>query len=101
MSVPRIFRVLRTRWLVVAAIAVVGAGAAFVAIQLRNSQLEPSFLAVAPISVLRLEGEQDGRYVRRLETALAQAEEAVAEGLADERLSIASDPTDGTIRFEA
>ena len=98
---PRTFQVLRTRWLVVAAVAMLGAGAAFLAAQLRNRQLEPSFLAVAPISVLRLEGEQDGRYVRRLETALAQAEEAVAEGLADEGLSITSDPTDGTIRFQA
>ena len=101
MSVPRTLQVLRTRWLVVAAIAAVGAGAAYLAIQLRNNQLEPSFEALAPISVLRLEGEQDNRYSRRLETALAQAEEAVAAELADEQLSVATNVSEGTLIFSA
>lgn len=101
MSVPRSLHVLRTRWLVLAAVAVVGAGAAFLANQFRNSQLEPLFEGVAPISVLRLEGEQDSRFFRRLDTALAQAEETVAAELVDERLSVASEPAEGTIRFVA
>ena len=101
MSVPRTFRVLRTRWLVVAAVALLGAGAAFLAAQLRNRQLEPSFQGVAPISVLRLENEQDNRYARRLETALAQAEQAISAELADESLSVTSDLAEGTLRFAA
>ena len=98
---PRTFQVLRTRWLVVVAVALLGAGAAFLAAQLRNRQLEPSFQAVAPISVLRLENEQDNRYARRLETALAQAEQAISAELADERLSVSSDLAEGTLRFAA
>ncbi|HJQ95984.1 MAG TPA: hypothetical protein VJ935_09795, partial [Acidimicrobiia bacterium] len=41
------------------------------------------------------------RYARRLETALAQAEQAISAELADERLSVSSDLAEGTLRFAA
>ncbi|MGH8928419.1 MAG: hypothetical protein ACRDWH_08715, partial [Acidimicrobiia bacterium] len=101
MSVPRSLQALRTRWLVVVAVAVVGAGAALFAALLRNSGLEPLFEGVAPISVIRLDEESDGRYTSRLNTAAAQAEAAVAAELADENLSVTSDPVEGAIQFVA
>ena len=67
----------------------------------RNTGLEPSFQGVAPISVLRLDGEDNGRYNSRLNTAVAQAKAAVAAELADEALSVTSDPEQGTIQFIA
>jgi hypothetical protein len=92
--------VLRSRWVVIVAVAVIGAGAALLAAQLRNSRIEPLFEGVAPISVLRLE-EEDSRYARRLDTTLAQAEAAVAGELVDERLSVTSDPAGGAVEFVA
>ena len=98
---PRFLQVLRTRWLVVVAIAVVGAGAALLAATIRNSGLEPLFEATAPISVLRLDGEENSRYGSRLNTALTQARAAVADELGDDRLTVTSDPEAGSIKFIA
>ena len=100
MSVPRSLRVLRARWWVLAAVALVGAGMALGAVMLRNSRLEPSFEAVAPIAVLRLDGEADAAYNSRLNTAVAQAQAAVSDQLAED-LSITSDPDQGAIQFWA
>ena len=101
MSAPRSLQVLRSRWWVVLALALVGAGVALLAAQLRNSGLEPRFEGVAPISVLRLDQESDGNYARRLATAVAQAEAAVTAELVDERLSVTANTTDGAIEFAA
>ena len=101
MSSPRSLQVLRSRWWVVLAVAIVGAGVAFLAAQLRNSGLEPRFEGVAPISVLRLDQESDNNYARRLATAVAQAETAVTAELVDERLSVTANATDGAIEFAA
>lgn len=101
MSLPRSLDVLRTRWFVIVAVAVIGGGSALVAALLRNQQIEQLFEGVAPISILRLDGEPDNRYAQRLNTALTQAEQAVAGELADEGLTVTSDPAEGTIRFVA
>ena len=62
---------------------------------------KPRFLGVAPISVLRLDGETDGRYAQRLNTAVALAEGAVTDELTNDELSVASDPAQGAVQFMA
>ena len=78
-----------------------GAGVALGAAEFRNRGLEPRFEAVAPVAVLRLPDEADETYSRRLDTVVAQARSAAGAGLADERLTIASDPSLGIVRFVA
>ena len=101
MSAPRTLQVLRTRWWILVAAAVVGAGVALAAALVRNVGLDPLFEGVAPISVLRLDGEDDSRFTSRLNTALAQAEGAVTSELANPNLEVTSDPEQGTIQFLA
>ena len=101
MSVPRSILVVRARWWVVAALAVIGAGVGLGGVLLRNSRLEPSFEAVAPIAVLRLDGEADAAYNSRLNTAVAQAQAAVSGELSDGKVSVASDTDQGAIEFLA
>lgn len=101
MSLPRFLQAIRTRWWVVVAIAAVGAGSAFVAALIRNSGLEPVYEGVAPISVIRLDGEEDSQYTGRLESAQTEAEAAVVPRLVDDTLSVTSDPDQGVVRFVA
>lgn len=102
MSLLRFLRVLRDQWHVIAFVALLGAGAALGAAEIRNRNLEARFEAVAPISVLHLADEKDENYSRRLDTAMAQARSAVEAQLAeDERLSLTSDSSLGIVQFVA
>jgi hypothetical protein len=102
LSLLRFLRVLRAQWPVIAFVALLGAGAALAAAELRNRNLEARFEGVAPISVLQLADEPEESYSRRLDTALAQARSSVAEQLAeDERLTVTSDSSLGAVQFAA
>ena len=101
MSAPRSFQVLRARWWVVAVVALIGGGVALGTALFRNASQEQWFQAVAPVAVLRLEGEDDGAFVSRLNTAVAQAQAAVSGELSGGKLSVASDSDQGAIEFLA
>lgn len=99
MNAPRSLQVLRSRWWLVVVVAVIGAGTAYLANLLTDVGGDQAYEGVAPISVLRLDQEADSRYARRLETALTQAETAVAAQLVNTKLSVRADATNGTIEF--
>ncbi len=101
MSSLRALRALKTRWWVVVLMALLGAGVALGAAELRNRGLEPVFEAVAPMSVLRLPEEKDAPFNRRVETVVAQARSITAERLRDANLNITTGESAGAVQFVA
>lgn len=82
-------------------VALLGAGVALGAAEWRNRNLEPTFEAIAPLTVLRLPEERDDGFDRRVSTVVSEARSTVDSQLVGSDMRVEEGETGGVVHFVA
>ncbi len=83
MDARRLFKLLATRWWLIAIVAIAGATAAYYVTDRQNQSIEQSWEATAPVLILQTNKESDREYEARLRLAESRARIALQVQLTD------------------